>query len=262
MNPVLHELLRTGATATPSGSTIPLQGNVSADEVALLLDVLGELQPAATLEVGLAYGVSALAICSALNAPGARHIVIDPEQNAKPLWDGIGLFNLRRAGFERLISFYELPSYRVLPVLEAEGLRVDFAFIDGWHTFDAVLLDFLYIDKMLPVGGLVVFDDADWPSIRRVLRFIVTNLPYHVHKTLPPVAAQKSGQRRVYEGGLRVAGAALRGASRIPGLKKPIARAFGGELLGVDRAYNLAGACIALRKVGEDRRSYDHFVEF
>jgi hypothetical protein len=32
------------------------------------------------------------------------------------------------------------------------GVQVDFAFMDGWHTFDYTLLDFFYTDKL---GGHV-----------------------------------------------------------------------------------------------------------
>jgi predicted O-methyltransferase YrrM len=72
--------------------------------------------------------------------------------------------NLRRAGFEDLITFYPEPSYRCLPRLEASQETFDFAFVDGMHTFDYVFTDFFYIDKMLPVGGVIVFDDVYYPS--------------------------------------------------------------------------------------------------
>jgi Methyltransferase domain len=93
-------------------------------------------------------------------------------------YEGIGLLNLRRAGFEDLITFYPEPSYRCLPRLEASQETFDFAFVDGMHTFDYVFTDFFYIDKMLPVGGVIVFDDVYYPSIRKLCRYILTNLPY------------------------------------------------------------------------------------
>jgi Methyltransferase domain len=62
--------------------------------------------------------------------------------------------------------------------LEARQETFDFAFVDGMHTFDYVFTDFFYIDKMLPVGGVIVFDDVYYPSIRKLCRYILTNLPY------------------------------------------------------------------------------------
>lgn len=99
--------------------------------------------------------------------------------------------HLAEAGFSGMVELHEDFSYRVLPRLEREGLRVDLAFVDGWHTFDFVFVDFFFIDKMLVEGGVVVFDDADWPSIRPVLRYAVTNLSYVPVATLPEKKARE-----------------------------------------------------------------------
>jgi predicted O-methyltransferase YrrM len=132
-----------------------------------------------SVEVGLGYGISSLFICEALSQVQAeRHIVIDPYQF--PGWGGIGLKNLKEAGYEGLVDFREVSSHLALPHLEAEGMKIDFAFVDGWHTFDYALVDFFYIDRLLRIGGLIVFDDALYPSIRKVCRYIATNRAYTV----------------------------------------------------------------------------------
>ena len=51
---------------------------------------------------------------------------------------------------------------------------------DGMHTFDYVFIDFFYIDKMLNVGGVAVFDDTHFPSTRKVCRFILRNLGHSI----------------------------------------------------------------------------------
>jgi len=120
VNPVLEELIRTGLSPTPDGGTVPLQSNVPADEAEFLADVVRGLEPARTLEVGLAMGCSALVLCDAIaGTPGARHVAIDPRQNARPLWAGIGLHNLDRAGFTPFVEFHEQPSHRALARFEA-----------------------------------------------------------------------------------------------------------------------------------------------
>lgn len=165
-----------------------ITGGISRPEAALLCDIVREIRPIRSLEVGLGYGFSAMAICTASDAAaeGREHIIIDPHQSS--YWGNLGLGHLADAGFGPIVRHYEDYSYRVLPELEKAGMKVDLAFIDGWHTFDYVFVDFFYIDKMLRQGGAVVFDDADWPSIRPVLRYIVTNLPYSVARTLPEKA--------------------------------------------------------------------------
>jgi predicted O-methyltransferase YrrM len=162
-----------------------ITGGISRDEAKMLAEVVRDVAPAQSLEVGLGYGFSAITICDSGNyaAAGHKHIVVDPHQTK--YWDGVGLKNLSAAGYGDCVEFYERPSYQCLPELEKEGLKLDFAFVDGWHTFDYVFTDFFFIDKMLRPGGVVAFDDADWPSIRPVIRYAVTNLPYRVFRTMP-----------------------------------------------------------------------------
>lgn len=263
MNPVLRELLETGTSPTPDGGSVPLHSAITEKEAALLSEAVSELKASTTLEVGLAFGVSALAICDALpDAPGARHIVIDPHQHHPEMWRGAGLHNLERAGFGDRIEFHAEPSHRVLPRLEEKGEAIDFAFIDGFHTFDYVLTDFFYVDRMLRVGGAVAFDDAEWPAIRRVVRFAASNLHYRVWKVLPGARRSLSRKRKAYDAALLVAGLPLRALALLPGLRVPVTRAFGAELLGADRRLGLEGTLIILRKEGADDRRYFHHVEF
>jgi predicted O-methyltransferase YrrM len=263
MNAILEQLIRTGVSPTPDGGTMPLQSNVLADEAELLSRVVRELRPVTTLEVGLAMGCSALAICDALSAtPNASHIVMDPRQNARPLWGGIGLHNLSRAGFASLVEFHEEPSHRVLARLEAEGRRIQFAFIDGFHTFDHALVDFFLIDRLLEPGGAVAFDDADWPSVRRVVRFVATNRAYTLHAALAPRRDRWSVKRGAYEGVRGAVGALLGAAERLPGAGRVVRGAIGPEWRGIDARLGIGGPCVVLRKTAEDSRRFDHHVEF
>jgi predicted O-methyltransferase YrrM len=263
MNAVLRELLETKTSPVPGGDPVPLHSAISGEEAALLAEAVSELGPTTSLEVGLAFGVSALAICDALPGnPGTRHIVIDPHQHHPEMWRGAGLHNLERAGFGDLIEFHEGPAHRVLPRLEEQGVEVDFAFIDGFHTFDYVMTDLFHVDKMLRVGGAVAFDDAEWPSIRRVVRYAASNLPYSVWKVLPGARKARTLRRKAYDAALAAAGLPLRALCLVPGLRRPVAQAFGAELMGADRRLGLVGNLVVLRKEGEDQRRYFHHVEF
>lgn len=162
-----------------------ISGGISQREALMLFQVVQAVRPVVTLEVGFGYGFSATVICEAAerSAHERKHIVIDPHQTK--YWHGEGLSNVTAAGHHDSIEFHEAPSYEVLPQLLKSGVQVDFAFIDGWHTFDFVFVDFFFVDRMLRPGAVVAFDDADWPSIRPVLRYIVTNLDYSVFASLP-----------------------------------------------------------------------------
>lgn len=250
MNSVLSAILATNATRTASGDGIvKLHSSISPAEGELLQSLVRRLDPTVSLEVGLAYGVSALFICDALTIrEGTQHIAIDPNQNGGPWgtpWGGIGIANLRRAGYEDIVRLIEAPSYRALAELEGSGQRLDFAFVDGWHTFDFTLVDFFFIDRMLNVGGIVVFDDAHWPAIRKVCRFVRMNMHYSIVGT---VGSQKvTLKRRLLE--LVLA-------------HKRFARLLRPDVVVPDRRIGLSGSCIAFRKEADDNRRYDHFVDF
>ncbi|HKV40723.1 MAG TPA: class I SAM-dependent methyltransferase, partial [Blastocatellia bacterium] len=180
-NTVLDEITKTGQTILPTGEQVTATSYIDASCGALLQAVINELRPAVGVEVGLAFGISTLYILEALSAAGGDKLIgMDPAQH-DGYWRGGGLHNIQRAGYESLYEFHENTSQQVLPALVARGQRVDFAFIDGWHTFDHVLIDFFYIDQMLETGGIVVFDDVGYPSIKRACDFIVTNRDYEVH---------------------------------------------------------------------------------
>jgi predicted O-methyltransferase YrrM len=236
-NPVLEEVL-----AVHSG--------ISRDEVRFLEELITELQPRNTVELGLAQGISTLAIADALShIPGARHIAIDPSENTE-VWNGIGLHNLERAGLRHLVDFRDEPSSSVLPKLAQNGTHVDFAFIAGKHTFDHTLAEFFHIDRILRVGGVVVFNDADLAAVRKVLRFMVTNRSYTVYKTLGGRSSESS-----VDFAIAAPSAVVRGLLTIPWLEEPFSRAIGGDLAGIDKKYGITGSCVALRKNAHDAES-------
>lgn len=249
MNSVLAEILKTSAVKTADGSAIkPLHSGVSMSEGTFLQQLVRLADPVVSLEVGLAFGISALFICDALPEHARQHIVIDPHQFKGPWgsWEGIGMANLQRAGHAHRIRLIEEPSYRALCELERMGQKIDFAFIDGHHAFDFAMVDFFLIDRMLTPGGIVAFDDADWPAVRKVCRFVLTNRAYSVIPG-PPSAQNTSLGRRIVERAARI---------------KSIRRYVRSEVAVPDLSIGLSGSCIAFRKDADDARLWDHFKEF
>jgi predicted O-methyltransferase YrrM len=130
-----------------------------------------------TLETGMAYGLSTLAICGVHeHRDEGEHIAIDPHQSSD--WQGIGRLNLDRAGLSHRARVIESRSDEALPRLREEGVRIDFALIDGLHLFDAALVDFFHADRMLDVGGVVVFHDTWMPAIAQTVDFVRANRAY------------------------------------------------------------------------------------
>jgi hypothetical protein len=73
----------------------------------------------------------------------------------------------------------------VLPRLVAEGRRFDLAFVDGNHRFDAVLLDLVYLGRLVRGGGIVFLDDYQLPAVARAVSFCTTNLGWTLEEVSP-----------------------------------------------------------------------------
>src|ERR1700730_4551949 len=207
MHPVLAEILRSREVRTIDGQPRKLHSNIEEAEGKFIQDVIRDVKPKCSIEIRCAYGVSSLFICEALTKVGAeRHIIIDPYQlgsghkGPDSGYEGIGLLNLKRAGLDRIVEFHAELSFRCLPRLLDQGVKVDFAFVDGMHTFDYGFVDFFFLDKMLRPGGVVIFDDFYYLSIDKMCRYIVRNLPY---SPIGPAAVRETGVKAALKAVLR-----------------------------------------------------------
>lgn len=180
MNPLLEQIYRSGYIEDSQGQRIELfPTSIPYEEGQAIYNLIRQVKPAHTLEIGLAYGISTLFICQALQDNGmGQHSAIDPM--AIKLWGSLGLLNVQRAGLEPRLRFLEASSHVALPELLRQQERFEVAFIDGCHRFDYTLLEYFYLDKLLPVGGHLIFDDLDRPAIRKALAFILRNRNYQL----------------------------------------------------------------------------------
>ncbi len=133
------------------------------------------------IEVGLAYGSSALAIGEALLSVGASrplHVIIDPLQATE--WSNVGWQTLRSAGLDRIARLVLQRSSMALPQLIAEGLTADAAFVDGSHRFHEVFVDLYFLRKIVRPSGIIVLDDHWWPSVRTAAHYFELNMRWRV----------------------------------------------------------------------------------
>jgi predicted O-methyltransferase YrrM len=176
VNKKIIKIFETGRVVGRSGEVHELHSTIDQEEGEFLFRIIQDDESIVkTLEVGCAFGLSSLFICSALQGRnGAFHTIIDPYQNTR--WDGVGIRNLEEAGY-RFFTLIEGKSEVALPqLLEKDEGQLDFIFIDGWHTFDHTLLDCFYATRLLRVGGYLAIDDVNWPSVRRAVDFL-SNYP-------------------------------------------------------------------------------------
>lgn len=129
--------------------------------------------PSRTLEVGLAYGLSAAYLLSAHSKCGGHHTALDPYQERD--FQNVGLENIRTLELSEHFTFVPEPAHEALPRLKAEGQHFDLIFIDGGHLFDQTLVSFFHSHYLLPIGGTVMIHDTWMRSIQMVLSFIEKN---------------------------------------------------------------------------------------
>ena len=188
---IVLDAFSSGSVLAESGERLPLDSNVSLVEALALHRAVKENHCQSTAEVGLAKGISATAIVSAIAGhPGAMHHVMDPYQTK---YGNAGLRMLRDSGLSPHFRHYSQYAEEVFPSLPV----LDFVFIDASHLFDYTMVEFILADKKLKVGGMIAFHDLWMPSLRKLLRYILRNRDYAIERTYSDQACGEVGFRRL-----------------------------------------------------------------
>jgi hypothetical protein len=236
-----QRLIERGVVTDDRGNDRPLVGNVSTSEADRIYRLVREAQPEVSIEIGLACGVSSLAIVQALADNGCgRHYIVDPFQRVQ--WGGAGLRALHDAGLDDRVEFHEAFPEEAVPTLP----RASFAFIDASHLFDLTLLDFVLVDKRLDPGGLLGFHDSGMPSVGKALRYILTNRAYRVHEPVPLTAGSRRKSRL---------SKALQHVPRASRVLRP-------EVLTRTAEFGVQANMAFLEKLRDDDRDWQDHVEF
>lgn len=253
MNTVLATILEKQRVFTPEGGEETLHSAIDKNEVTFIERLISDFKCNQSLEVGCAMGISALAICEAIakNKPGSFHTIIDPYQSTD--WKNIGIYQLQRAGFTNF-QLIEKPSEFALPQLVQENHKIDFAFIDGWHTFDHTLIDFFYINRLLRPGGILVVDDVQMPAVKKVMRMVHT---YPCYRFIDSVKVRRSGKAKALE----TAKACLGPISKLIG-KRLAGEFVNAGVVYSDKSLGLDSSVVAFQKIEEDKRTWNWFERF
>jgi len=182
----LDVMLRHSAIFNKDGSYLKLHSHTKENEHQEIRKYLSQTKAKQTLEVGFAYGTSALTFAEhhqRQKNTGISHTIIDPNQigTGKGHWDSIGIENLRRVGFIKGKNYrlIEQTSIKALPTLfQKKGKFLDVALIDGWHLFDYTLIDIFYCLEMLKVGGVLIVDDKRMRAINAISKYVVRAYPH------------------------------------------------------------------------------------
>lgn len=177
----LAEVYRTGVMFANEKGTEHLN-NTSLDltEGRALWRLARQLRPEVVIETGFGRGGSAAFLLAALEPWKGRVYSIDP---AYRHWAGdIGKTYLESLGLADRHTLIEEPSELALAdFLRRGNVSLKLSYIDGSHHFDGTLIDFVYLDRLTEVGGVIAIDDAHAPAVRTVASFVAHNLPYRLH---------------------------------------------------------------------------------
>jgi predicted O-methyltransferase YrrM len=241
----LQRILKSGRIEVASDVFVDIHSSIDAREVDFISRIVrNDPGIVRSLEVGLAFGISALTITlSKRDVTVSTHDAIDPHQRTQ--WQSVGLGLLDKHGIK--IQLYSGFSEIVLPDLCKEQKSYDLIFIDGWHTFDHTLIDLFYSTKLLRNGGYLIIDDLTFPSVKRAVDYIKNYPCYSIFDALP------------FEGSSSIRRKLMRVALRI--LPIGIFKPYMSTSL-QNRLFEPEYSMICLKKIGDDTRNWDWFRDF
>jgi predicted O-methyltransferase YrrM len=174
----VRQLRRVLATSGPSDERADgdfARISLPLDDCDVLRDLLIGEHARVVIEIGLAYGSSALAIEEALVTNGhddACHLIVDAFQSD---FHDAGWNVIVAAGVLDVCQLVRERSQSFLPRLVSEGFVADAAFVDGSHVFHNVFVDLFFLRELVRPGGLIILDDCDWPSVGAAVRYFEVN---------------------------------------------------------------------------------------
>jgi len=175
---LLQQLFQNRIVMHPDGRKLPLHCEQGIENCAALHQVVRSLRPEKVIEIGMAYGVSTLSILSALESNQKGTLTsIDPYIN----WNTgcvVGNHQVALSGLQKRHTHIQNLSQYALPKMIAENDRPDLLYIDGHHGIEYALVDTFFADKILPIGGVMGFNDVGWQGVHRVIKFLVKYRDY------------------------------------------------------------------------------------
>jgi predicted O-methyltransferase YrrM len=241
----IKQIFNTNIVKDSTGREYPLKSNIDLEEGYFLFDLIKNNNSISrVIEIGCAYGISSLFLGAALkyrNKPD--FIIIDPNQTDG--YHNIGTLNLEKDEINFFKLLEESSEFALPRLLVEETNSYDLVFIDGYHTFDQVLLDFYYSNRLIKKGGFIVFDDCSYFSISKALTYILKYPSYEFHSQVEETSNRKKFIRFFLK--------------RIPDF---IYTYF--LPLKITNLYNRVRytSMVAIQKVSEDHRNWKWFVDF
>ena len=143
--------------------------NMTPDQGKIVYDFIIATESTFCLELGFAHGSGSCYMGAAVQEIGGKLVAID-NQSAKERVP-TAASQLHRAGLADCVELiYAGDSYtwELMKIVEAQTVDgvcrpcLDFCYVDGAHEWEPDGFAFFLVDKLLKVGGWILFDDLHW----------------------------------------------------------------------------------------------------
>jgi hypothetical protein len=115
----------------------------------------------------------------------STHTVVSPDVREHSL---VHAYCVGKGIDDSNVTYVAASSDRVLPTL-CTGRELDFAFVDGAHSFPYPVVDFHFVARHLKVGGRLLLDDIPIPAVAPAYRFLKLEAHWRVEEILDDRAA-------------------------------------------------------------------------
>jgi cephalosporin hydroxylase len=137
-------------------------------DVIFLYSMVWSKSPKNVLEIGRWHGWSSVIIFGALEDRGDGHLyTVDIEDRTNITIKSI---------IEPRTTFITAPSADILSLKSLDNLQFEIVFIDGDHSFDAVLIDLKNTYKLLTKEAWIMLHDDDLPDIQKAVNTFLSQV--------------------------------------------------------------------------------------
>ena len=171
---LIQEQAATGSTGRQYKNLPALS---SLGNLHILREIILESKPKDTLEIGLAFGGSALTFLASLREVWGNkaysHTAVDPFEKSR--WDNVAIELIKKEKLEANFIGIDGFSCFILPDLIKQKREYGLVYVDGCHLFEDVFLDMYFVSELLSKNGIVIFDDCLDPHVSKVIKFVKKN---------------------------------------------------------------------------------------
>lgn len=169
-----------------------MDGWCSTDKALALARCVIDYRPEIALEIGVYAGGSLIAIALAMKEAGIGKVIgIDPWLPAasimgwndanKDWWGKLDHAAIKakceasivKTGVQSQVELIHATNHAAFPIIKARNLSIGILSIDGNHSPEQSCFDVTNYVPMVPSGGFIFFDDADWETTQEAIKLMM-----------------------------------------------------------------------------------------